>query len=153
MSFYKVSYEEQYGEEEPVLRYHLMLSVLRDIDKAREELREGERRIQHLLNDPELPDEPWAAEEWTLCDDPEEERLFWQQFDEMKKNWAAFKSAGGVTAVDFEKWLAGDKLNRIDSKKTRSKRHLRLVASRTQSIPRVRLHLDKPPRGGGDKAA
>ena len=137
---------------QPLLRGRLLLSVLREMDEARERLREGQRHLAHVLNDAVLPDEPWRGE-WGLDEDDPEQDWWLPTFNQLRQVWHAFKAAGGVTEHDLRQFLMGRSLNR---KPGRQKYHLRLVASK---VPRVSLRTSQPrvrlspwPSDGGEAA-
>jgi hypothetical protein len=57
------------------------------------------------------------------------------KFPEFAKDWAKFQSAGGVTSSDFAKFMEGTMRHR----RTRQRKHLRLVRDNRNVIRRVRL--------------
>jgi len=87
--------------------------VLRKLDYQREGMQEQTSYLQTLLQgDPELA-----------------------------VQWKQFTSAGGVSAEDWERFLAGNFRSRI----TRTRRHMRLVSSRPLRIRLRRRQNDDPP--------
>jgi hypothetical protein len=83
--------------------------VLRTLDYHREGMQEQTSYLQTLLQ----------------CD------------SELAVKWKQFTSAGGISAEDWERFLAGNFRSRI----TRTRRHMRLVSSRS---PRIRLRRSPP---------
>jgi hypothetical protein len=61
---------------------------------------------------------------------------------ELRRQWQEFTRVGGVTAYDFERFLEG----RFRHRRTRQRRHMRLVISNT-----TKQHVLR--RSGGDEAA
>jgi len=122
-----------------------LLTALRDIDRAREFLRQGEQQLLHILTSAVLPE---AGEE---CGDVDEDiEVGWDTEgprEVLQKAWSEFKAAGGVTEGDLRNWLQGKPIGRLN-KPSRGKKHLRLIACK--STPRLRLRLR--PRGGDEAA-
>src|SRR5262245_90465 len=65
-----------------------------------------------------------------------------QEEPELQRQWQEFTRVGGVTADEFRRFLEG----RFRHRRTRQRRHMRLVASNTTKPARLR-------RSGGDEAA
>jgi len=93
---------------------HELSDVLRTLDYHREGMQEQTSYLQTLLQ----------------CN------------PELAVRWQQFTSAGGVTAEDWERFLAGDFRSRI----TRTRRHMRLVSNRPLRI-RLRRRQNDDPEG------
>jgi hypothetical protein len=125
---------KQRPRERTLPRLGPLLTALRGIDRAREVLRQSELQLQHILAAAVLPE---AGEEYADAD--EDIAAGWNTEgprDVLQKAWSEFKAAGGVTVGDLQNWLQGRSIGRLN-KRSRGKKHLRLIACK--STPRVRL--------------
>jgi hypothetical protein len=99
-----------------------LLAALRKADAAREQLRQAEAALEECF-------EP-LGDDTSVAD-----------LHRLRTAWAEFRAEGGVTGDDFDAWIEGNPVNRLEHKVGR--KHLNLVAVHA-GLSHIRLRSSGP---------
>jgi len=124
-------YDDDDDDYTPPRRYHLAkkpVQQCRDADDWDDDDEDWDDDDDHLDPEVDLLNLLYMREGYhrSLYNNQGRINQLLRQYPELKQRWQHFQRAGGVSAHDFEQFLNGRMRYRI----VRSKRHLRLIATR-----------------------